>query len=87
MTKRKKARTTERLVEMPLHELRDAMQKTQTQLAAVLLVNQSTISKLERRTDMYVSTLRSYIEAMGGELEILAKFPSGNVRVSQFQDE
>ena len=57
---------------MALDELREALDLTQAQLAAVLKVNQSAISKLERRTDMYVSTLRSIIAAMGGKLEIRA---------------
>ena len=53
----------------------------QVNLAQVLGVNQSAVSKLEKRTDMYLSTLRSYIEAMGGELEIQAVFPDGSVRI------
>jgi hypothetical protein len=48
-------------------------------------VKQSAISKLERRADMYVSTLRHFIEAMGGQLEIRAVFPDGDVRITQFQ--
>jgi hypothetical protein len=44
------------------------------------------VSRLERRTDMYVSTLRNYIRAMGGELKITAVFPNGAVEISQFQD-
>ena len=44
------------------------------------------VSKIEARADMYVSTLRSYIQAMGGELEIIARFPDGDVRINQFQD-
>jgi hypothetical protein len=47
----------------------------------ILGVNQSAISKIEKRTDMYLSTLRSYVEAMGGSLEIQAVFPEGAVRV------
>jgi hypothetical protein len=43
-------------------------------------------AKLERRTDMYISTLRSHIEAMGGELEVVARFPDGNVKISNFAD-
>ena len=72
------------LAEMPLYELRQAQQLSQTQLAEVLHVNQAAISKLERRTDMYISTLRSYIQAMGGDLEIVAKFPDGEVKISNF---
>jgi DNA-binding XRE family transcriptional regulator len=50
-------------------------------MAQILGVNQSAISKIEKRTDMYLSTLRSYVEAMGGSLEIQAVFPEGAVRV------
>ncbi len=45
---------------------------------------QSEVSKLEQRTDTYVSTLHSYIRALGGELDIVARFPDGCVRISQF---
>ena len=71
---------------MPLHELRAARRLSQEALAAVLHTRQSSVSKIERRADMYVSTLRSYIEAMGGRLEITARFPDGVVRIAQFQD-
>jgi DNA-binding XRE family transcriptional regulator len=71
--------------EMPLEELRGALRMTQRQLAKTLNVDQSAISKLERRTDMYVSTLERFIEAMGGRLEIRAVFPEGSVRISQFE--
>ena len=70
--------------EMALEELRGAFRLTQQQLAETLKVDQSAISKLERRTDMYVSTLERFIEAMGGRLEIRAIFPEGSVRISQF---
>ena len=76
------SRMTAALVaEMPLEQLRAARQLTQTNLAQVLGVNQSAVSKLEKRTDMYLSTLRSYIEAMGGTLDIQAVFPEGSVRI------
>lgn len=74
------------LAEMPLHELRHARKLSQAELAQVLHVQQGAISKLERRTDMYVSTLRRFVEAMGGSLDIVARFPDGDVRVSLFQD-
>ncbi len=70
--------------ELPLDELREAQRLTQEQLAATLNVKQSAVSKLERRTDMYVSTLRNFIEAMGGQLEIHAVFPTGRVKLKQF---
>jgi len=46
--------------------------------------NEPAIAKIEKRTDMYISTLRSHIEAMGGELEVIARFPDGAVRISTF---
>ena len=70
--------------EMPLNELRQARGLSQKALAAVLNVEQPAIAKLERRTDMYLSTLRSHIEAMGGVLEIVAKFPDGAVKIQTF---
>jgi DNA-binding XRE family transcriptional regulator len=71
--------------EMALEELRDALRLTQQQLAETLKVDQSAISKLERRTDMYVSTLDRFVTAMGGHLEIRVVFPSGTVRITQFE--
>jgi hypothetical protein len=78
--------TAERLIrEMALDELRAVRALTQEHLSTILGVKQSAISKLERRADMYVSTLRHFIEAMGGQLEIRAVFPDGDVRITQFQ--
>jgi len=75
------ARVKAELALMPLHQLRNAREMTQTRLAEVLEMDQGNISKLEKRTDMYLSTLRSYVEAMGGSLEIRAVFPDGEVRI------
>jgi ribosome-binding protein aMBF1 (putative translation factor) len=72
------------LAEMPLHELRNARGLSQQMLAEALNVQQPAIAKLEKRTDMYISTLRSHIKAMGGELEIIARFPDGDVSISNF---
>jgi DNA-binding XRE family transcriptional regulator len=71
--------------EMALDELREARQLTQEHLATVLGVKQAAISKMERRTDMYVSTLKSIIKAMGGSLSIEAVFPDGRVSIDQFK--
>ncbi|MGH7279581.1 MAG: helix-turn-helix domain-containing protein [Candidatus Rokuibacteriota bacterium] len=71
---------------MPLDELREARSLTQEQLAKVLGVEQAAVSKMERRTDMYISTLQTAIKAMGGDLEIRAVFPDGTVRIDQFRD-
>lgn len=73
--------------EMALHELRQARQITQAQLARTLAVGQPSIAKLERRADVYVSNLRSYIEAMGGQLQIIARFPDGGtVEITNFNE-
>ena len=72
--------------DMPLQELRQAHQLSQESLAELLSTKQANISRLERRTDMYISTLRNYIEAMGGTLDIVARFPDGEVHINQFVD-
>jgi predicted XRE-type DNA-binding protein len=72
------------LAEMPLNELRNARNLSQQRLAEMLHVQQPAIAKLEKRTDMYISTLRNHIKAMGGELEVIARFPDGDVRISNF---
>ena len=66
---------------LPLAELRDAQNITQVELAKRLNIDQSAVSKIEHRTDMYLSTLSDVIRAMGGELELTAKFPSGEVHI------
>ncbi len=71
---------------MPLHELRRARAMTQQAIGQALNVKQPAVAKLERRTDMYVSNLRSYIEAMGGKLNIVAEFPQGDVTITNFAD-
>jgi transcriptional regulator with XRE-family HTH domain len=76
--------SAELMAEMPLHELRRARDLSQEHLATAMKQSQSAISRLERRTDMYISTLRRYVGALGGELEIVAHFPEGSVRVDQF---
>src|SRR6202046_3818445 len=70
---------------MTLHQLREARSLTQVNLAKVLNVNQGAVSKMEKRTDMYLSTLRSYLKAMGAELQIKAIFPDGEVLIEQFE--
>src|SRR5271167_591779 len=75
------ARVKEEMALIPLHRFREARLMTQTRLAELLEMDQGNISKLEQRTDMYLSTLRSYVEAMGGALEIRAVFPDGVVKI------
>ena len=84
--KRAQAKAQAMLAEMPLNELRQARSLSQKMLADVLHVQQPSIAKIEKRADMYISTLRSHIEAMGGELEVVARFPDGNVKISKFSD-
>jgi len=68
-----------------LNQLREARSLTQANLAIILGINQGSVSKMEKRTDMYVSTLRSFIQAMGGQLQIKAIFPEGEVQIEQFE--
>ena len=78
------AKAQEMLQKMPLQELRVARGLSQQTLANVLDVQQPAIAKMEKRTDMYISTLRNHIRAMGGELEIVARFPDGEVHIQNF---
>lgn len=82
-------REAERLTaaEMTLQELRKARANSQKAISKKLHVNQAQVSKIERRTDMYVSTLRAFIQAMGGELDIIARFPDQPpIRIGQFKE-
>lgn len=81
---RSEARAKQMLKEMPLDELRAARAITQENLAEVLGVTQATVSKIERRADMYVSTLGRFIQAMGGKLDVRAIFPEGEVKITRF---
>jgi len=78
-----------RLVEeMSLYQLRKARELTQTKIAGELNMGQGDVSKLERRADMYVSTLASYLQAVGADLEIRAVFPDGRaVKITQFSEQ
>ena len=80
-------RVREELQRMALDELRNARELTQADLAEMLDVPQSSISRIEQRADMYLSTLRNYIHAMGGVLQIQAIFPDGGaVVINRFGD-
>jgi len=74
-------RVREELQRMALEELRGAKQLTQADMAEMLDVPQSSISRIEQRADMYLSTLRNYVHAAGGELRIQAVFPDGGTVV------
>jgi DNA-binding XRE family transcriptional regulator len=77
-------KSDEMLLSMPLNELRAAKKLSQESMAQLLNKKQANISRLEKNTDMYISTLKSYIEAMGGTLDIVASFPDGRVSINQF---
>jgi transcriptional regulator with XRE-family HTH domain len=71
--------------EAALRQLREARALSQEEVGRKLRIKQKAVSKLERRTDLYLSTLRSYLGSMGGELEIVARFPNMSVRIDQFE--
>lgn len=72
--------------DMNLSELRRARQLSQEALATILEVSQGSVAKMEKRTDIYISSLRRFVEAMGGELEVTAKFPDHSIRINQFSE-
>jgi transcriptional regulator with XRE-family HTH domain len=78
---RSEARAQVMLKELPLAELREAQHLTQAELAKRLHIGQEAVSKLEHRTDMYLSTLSDFVRAAGGSLELTARFPSGDVHL------
>lgn len=59
-----------------LQALRKAAGKAQTDIASTLHISQPSVSKIEKQTDMYLSTLRNYVEAAGGDLELVVRFPA-----------
>ena len=73
--------------ELPLHKLRQTKALSQVTLARSMHVHQAAISKMEHRSDMYVSTLREYVQALGGALEIVARFPHEAIKISNFDDQ
>jgi transcriptional regulator with XRE-family HTH domain len=83
-------RVRDELKRMALDELRNAKRLTQADMAEVLDVPQSSISRIEQRADMYLSTLRNYVHAMGGALQIRAVFPDGGTvvinRFGEYED-
>ena len=70
---------------LALHELRQARGFTQTQLAAALDTKQSGISRIEHQTDLYLSTLSSYVEALGGRLELRANFDGVEIPIKSLE--
>jgi transcriptional regulator with XRE-family HTH domain len=80
------SRTREILASLPLFELRQARKLSQEELASRLNVRQAAVSKVEHRTDLYISTLRRHVEAMGGRLLIQAEFPEGCYQIETFDE-
>ena len=72
------------VAEMALSELRRARGLSQEKLAEALGIKQPNVAKMEKRADTYISTLRATIEAMGGTLDIVARFPDGEVKIKNF---
>jgi DNA-binding XRE family transcriptional regulator len=77
-------RTQELLGELLVSELRKMAGKSQRELAKTLGIKQPSLSKLEKQSDMQISTLRRIVQALGGELEVVARFPKGVVKIRQF---
>lgn len=82
---RAEALTRKYLAQMLLAEIRKLAGKSQSELARILGVKQPGVSKLEQQDDMQVSTLKKIIEALGGEVHIIARFPKADVEVAQFE--
>lgn len=80
------AQAREMMAEMLLSEIRKSVGLTQEELADALGIKQPSLSKLESQDDMQISTLRRLIEALGGELEIIAHLPRGDIRIAQFNE-
>src|SRR5712692_10442760 len=77
-------RAQELLGELLLSEVRQLAGKSQQEVAETLGMKQPSLSKLEKQADMQISTLRNIVKALGGELEVLARFPKGTVKIDQF---
>ena len=74
-------KTSQLLKDVLLYEIREQLHMTQEEMATKLNTKQANVSRTERRRDMKLSTLKRYIEAMGGELDIVAKFASNEVHL------
>src|ERR1700675_123813 len=84
-TQAKAARRAQELLgELLLSEVRQLAGKSQKEVAETLGMKQPSLSKLEKQNDMQISTLRKIVKALGGELEVLARFPKGTFRIDQF---
>ncbi len=81
---RAKARLSEMQKEMLLSELREAAGQTQQELANELGVSQPCLSKMEKQSDMQIGTLERIVVSLGGQLEVIAHMPGGDVVLTQF---
>jgi len=79
-------RTRELLGELLLSEVRKLAGKSQREVAEALGIKQPSLSKLEGQSDMQISTLRRIVTALGGELDVIARFPRGAVKIDQFNE-
>lgn len=85
--RRNEAETARKLLDLNLQELRQNVASLkQEDIAEMLHVTQGYVSRLERQDDMLMSKLYAYVHALGGKLEILAKFPNEEVRITQFDE-
>jgi transcriptional regulator with XRE-family HTH domain len=80
-----RARAREVMAEMLLAEIRKEAGFTQEDLAKTIGIKQPTLSKLESQDDIQISTLQRLIQALGGQLELIAHMPGGDIRISQFK--
>lgn len=79
------AKTKDIMAEMLLTEIRKEAGFTQEDLAETIGIKQPSLSKLESQEDMQISTLQRLIKALGGQLELIAHMPGGDIRISQFK--
>lgn len=79
-------RSRQIMAELLLTELRQAVGPTQKELAQRLGIAQPTLSRLEKQSDMQITTLQRLVEALGGQLQIIARFPKGQVMITQFDE-
>lgn len=82
---RAKAKAKDIMAEMLLAEIRKEVGLTQEDLAKTIGIKQASLSKLESQEDMQISTLQRLIKALGGQLELIAHMPGGDIKISQFK--
>ena len=82
---RNEARAEQMMGEIALQELRQSLNLTQEQVAEMMQLNQAAVSRMERQSDMYISTLQKFVAALGGKIKIVASFPDKEVVINQFE--